>query len=81
MNAESERSIRKLEKIMEDGDEFRKFVRPKEATRIYSLSRTFVDETAQKAGAMYKIGRVVLINVRLFEEYLEAHRLPGEGEE
>ncbi len=27
------------------------------------------------SGAMYKIGKVVLINVKVFEDYLEKHRL------
>lgn len=75
MNSESEKSINSLRKIMEEGDELRKFIRPKEAIRIYSLSRTFIEEIARDSGAMYKIGKVVLINVRTFEEYLEQHKV------
>ena len=75
MNAESEKSVNQLRKIMDEGDELRKFIRPKEAIRIYSLSRTFIEEIAKKSGAMYKIGKVVLINVKGFEDYLEKHRL------
>ena len=65
MNAESEKSVNQLRKIMDEGDELRKFIRPKEAIRIYSLSRTFIEEIAKKSGAMYKIGKVVLINVKV----------------
>ena len=75
MTVENEKSINSLKKIMEEGDELRKFIRPKEATRIYSLSRTFVEEIARESGAMYKIGKVVLINVKAFEDYLEQHKV------
>ena len=75
MTTESEKSINSLRKIMEEGDELRKFIRPKEAIRIYSLSRAFIEEIARESGAMYKIGKVVLINVKTFEDYLEQHKL------
>ena len=75
MTMENEKSINSLRKIMEEGDEMRKFIRPKEATRIYSLSRSFIEEIATEAGALYKIGKAVLINVNVFEEYLERHRV------
>ena len=51
---ESEKSINSLRKIMDEGDELRKFIRPKEAIRIYSLSRAFIEEIARESGAMYK---------------------------
>ncbi len=35
-------AVNQLRKIMDEGEEFRKFIRPKEAIRIYSLSRTFI---------------------------------------
>ena len=75
MTTENEKSINSLKKIMEEGDELRKFIRPKEATRIYSLSRTFIEQIARESGAMYKIGKVVLINVKVFDEYLERCRV------
>ena len=48
-----------------------------EATQIYHMSRTKLAEEALKAGAMYKIGSTVLINVQIFDEYLEGFRIPG----
>ncbi|MCR5221383.1 MAG: hypothetical protein K6D90_00760 [Lachnospiraceae bacterium] len=71
MTTENEKSINSLRKIMEEGDELRKFIRPKEAIRMYSLSRTFIEEIARESGAMYKIGKVVLINVDVFEACLQ----------
>ncbi len=75
MTTENEKSINSLRKIMEEGDELRRFIRPKEAIRMYSLSRTFIEEIARESGAMYKIGKVVLINVKVFEDYLELHKV------
>ena len=71
MTPENLKSIEKLERRLMEGDELRKYVRPKEATRIYSMSRTYVEIVAKEAGALRKIGRVTLINVKVFEEYLE----------
>ena len=78
MSPKSEKSIKQLEKIVKEDSEKRKFIRPKEGTYLYSMSRTKFDELATKAGAVYRLGKVVLINVKVFEEYLEQHRLSGE---
>ncbi len=75
MTTENEKSINSLRKIMEEGDELRKFIRPKEAIRIYSISRSFLEDVAKESGAMYKIGKVILINVKTFEDYLEKHKV------
>ncbi len=75
MTSENEKSINSLRKIMEEGDELRKFIRPKEAIRIYSISRSFLEDVAKESGAMYKIGKVILINVKTFEDYLEKHKV------
>ncbi len=75
MTTENEKSINSLRKIMEEGDELRRFIRPKEAIRMYSFSRTFIEEIARESGAMYKIGKVVLINVNTFEAYLDQFKV------
>ena len=36
---------------------------------------TSVDEIAKKSGAMYKIGKVVLVEVEPFEAYIRKHRV------
>ena len=80
MNAESEKSVNQLRKILDEDDRMRKYIRPKEGIKIYSLSRTFFDEIAKKAGAMYKIGKVILVEVEPFEEYLRQHRVEPDDE-
>ncbi len=80
MGPESEKSANTLKKIMQEGDEERKFIRPKEAIRIYSMSRTSVGNISKKANALYRIGNLLLINVEKFEEYLEKHLVIDEKE-
>lgn len=80
MGPESEKSVNTLKKIMEDGDEERRFIRPKEAIRIYSMSRSSVGNIAKKANALYRIGGLLLIRVDKFEAYLEKHLVINERE-
>ena len=75
MDKKSAVAIGQMKKILEEGDEVRKYVRPKEGIRIYSMSRTLLEEHAIKAGAMYKLGKLVLINVEEFENYIISHRV------
>ena len=81
MNAASEKSLYQIRKLLEEDDEMRKFIRPKEGIRKYSLSRTFFDEIAKKSGAMYKIGKVVLVEVEPFEAYIRKHRVDPNSDE
>ena len=63
------------EKAMGIMEEERKFIRPQMASRRYSIGRTCIMKIAKQANALYKIGSVSLINVRAFEDYIEAHRI------
>ncbi len=60
---------------MAENTEVRKFIRPNEAVKIYGICRQYLENIAAEAGAPYKIGRVVLINVNAFEAYLELHKV------
>lgn len=53
----------------------KKFVRYKEGAEIYSMSQSKFEEIAKDAKAIYKVGKVVLINTEIFEKYLETFRL------
>ena len=75
MTAENLKSIETLGRIVEEKKEARKFIRPNEAIKTYSMSRQFLENVAAEAGALYKIGKVVLINVKVFEDYLELHKV------
>ena len=54
----------------------RKFLRYKEAEWIYSIQHKKLFELADKSGALYRIDGYVLINVEIFEAYLERFHQP-----
>ena len=58
----------------------KRFVTYKEASELYSMGLTRIQEHAKAAGATYKMGNKVLINTDIFEMYLEQFRIPGECE-
>ena len=78
MTPENEKSIRQLEKLTCDVDVCRKYVQLKDAVKIYGASATFISRRAKKAGAAYKVGSMLLINIQKFEEYLEKFHVEGE---
>lgn len=58
----------------------RRFVTYKEASVLYGIGLTKLQEYAKKSGATYKLGNKVLVNTEIFEAYLEQFRIPGECE-
>lgn len=55
----------------------KKFVRYKEGAELYSISQSKFERMAKEAGAIYKLGKVVLVSCNIFEDYLETFRLKG----
>ena len=51
-----------------------KFVRYQEGAEKYSLGLTKFKELALEAGAIYKVGKIALVNCEIFEQYLELFR-------
>lgn len=58
----------------------RRFVTYREATELYGIGLTRLQEHAKLSGATYKLGNKVLVNTEIFEAYLEQFRIPGEFE-
>lgn len=58
-------------------DVMKKYVNATEGAVIYSIGKTRIMTIAKEAGAIYKVGNSALINVELFEEYLEKFREPA----
>ncbi len=50
------------------------FIRSKQGVERYNMSRNTFFKLAAEAGALYKIRGVNLVNVKVFEEYLETFR-------
>lgn len=51
------------------------YVRYPEGAEMYSMSRHTFMKLAADAGAVYKINRLSLVNLKIFEEYLETFRV------
>ena len=51
------------------------FIRYDEGAERYSMSKNSFMKLAQEAGAVYKINCIALVNVKIFEEYLESFRI------
>ena len=51
-----------------------KFVRYQEGAERYSLGLTKFKELALEAGAIYKVGKIALVNCEIFEQHLELYR-------
>ena len=52
----------------------RKFVRYKEGAAMYGMGISKFQELAKEAQATYKFKQMVLVNLDIFEEYLELFR-------
>lgn len=65
---------RRMEEL--DSSELRiQFFRPDEGVRVYHMVRCTIMDLARDAGALYKVGRAVLIDKKVFEDYLERFRV------
>lgn len=61
-----------LEKLVRERR--KKFVRYAEGAQLYSMGLHTFQNLAKDAGAIYRIKRVVLVNLDIIDEYLEAFR-------
>jgi hypothetical protein len=53
----------------------KKFVRYKEGAEIYSMSVRKFQDLAKDAGAIYKVGKMALVNCEIFDKYLDTFKL------
>lgn len=61
-----------MKSLVKDGR--KKFVRYDEGAILYSVGLNTFRKIAQDAGALYHLGRTVLVNTELVDEYLEHFR-------
>ena len=61
-----------LEKLVKGGR--KKFVRYEEGAMLYSMGVHTFQQLAKDARAVYHVKRIVLVNLDLIDEYLEAFR-------
>lgn len=53
----------------------KKFIRYKEGVELYSMGITKFQEIAKKAGAIYKVNQMVLVNTEILDHYLEQFKV------
>ncbi len=64
----------KTDKLEELKKQRKKFVRYEEGAELYSMGLHTFQQLAKDAGAVYKIKRMVLVNLDVIEDYLEAFK-------
>lgn len=53
----------------------KKFVRYAEGAELYSMSLRKFQEFAKEAGAIHKVGKMVLVSCEILDEYLATFRI------
>lgn len=56
-------------------DKKKKFVRYQEGADIYSMSVRKFQDLTKDAGAIYKVGKMALVNCEIFDQYMETFKL------
>ena len=71
MKKESLRSLYQIKSMVDQDNEFKRYMRVQEAMRNYQLDRRLLQEIAIDCGALYKINSITLIDMDIFEKYFE----------
>ena len=53
----------------------KKYVRYQEGSEIYSMSVRKFQDLAKDAGAVYKVGKMALVNCEIIDRYMETFKL------
>lgn len=53
----------------------KRFVRYTDGAEMYSMCLSKFQQLAKDAGACYKVGKLVLVNLDVLDEYLETFRI------
>ena len=65
--------IKELEPMVKSGE--KRFVHYQEGAELYSMGLHTFEQIAKEAGAIYEIRRLVLVNLDIFDEYLDTFRM------
>ena len=58
--------------------EKKRFVRYKTGAELYDVCQSTFEKWAKEAGAVCKVGKVVIVDCEVLDRYLESFRLPAE---
>lgn len=64
-----------LENVHKRMDKRKKFIKYSEAEERYGLGITTLRKMANDCNALYKVGKSALINVEIFDEYMESFKV------
>ncbi len=79
MNKVTVRSLGQIMNLMEQQNQFKRYMRVQEATRNYQLDRRILCRIAEECNALYKVNSVTLIEMDTFEAYFkEKYLVKGE---
>lgn len=62
------------EQLTKTRENAKRYVRYKEGAELYSIGLTKFQQLAKEAGAVIKVDKLVLVDCRRFEEFLEFFR-------
>ncbi len=58
--------------------EMPQYVRYKEGAEIFCMSQSKFEREVKKSGAMFRMDKVVLVDLAEFNEYIRSHRVQAE---
>lgn len=64
-----------LDRVHERMEKRKKFIKYPEAEERYGLGITTLRKMAQDSKALYKVGKSALINVEIFDKYMESFKV------
>ena len=62
----------KKEQLIKTRENAKRYIRYKEGAELYSVGLTKFQQLAKEAGAVIKVDKLVLVDCRRFEEFLES---------
>lgn len=64
-------------KVLDEMDNARVCLKYKDGPKVYGICESTFKKRAREAGAVIKLGKSVLIDKEIFEEYLHSFRVPA----
>ena len=71
MQKDSVRTLGQIKNLMEQQNQYKRYMKVAEATRNYQLDRRIITKIAIECGALYKINTITLIEMDTFEAYFK----------
>lgn len=71
MQKETVRTLGQIKNLMEQQNQYKRYMKVAEATRNYQLDRRIITKIAIECGALYKINTITLIEMDTFEAYFK----------